>query len=123
MRPLNDIPVNRTAALVMGKGYEFSPSLPETVRDQEQEFAIKKHWDWSSNKSRGFIDFTGLRIGRLKVIGLARDYKKRWVVRCSCSAYTLRTAKALKNTGNSDYMMCESCRYLEHLKWKDGQAK
>lgn len=63
------------------------------------------------------IDLAGERRGRLVVIGLSATTKGRWVCRCDCGMYTLRTAKAIKNEKNFD--RCEECRQLDYLKRHD----
>ena len=59
-------------------------------------------------------DLTGTRVGRLVVTGLHRDINRRWVLRCDCGWFTTRSAKAIKNPGNSSDM-CERCRRLDYV--------
>lgn len=104
-------PINKTAALVVSKGFEYSPAKVVLTRDQG-----------SPIKTRALpLDaeaLTGKRFGRFTVIGLAKDTNSRWVVRCDCGTYTLRTAKAVKNKENTQDR-CEHCRHLAHLKRGD----
>lgn len=71
-----------------------------------------------------FIDFTGIKKGRITVIGLFAGYQKvllnnepkfinngvnRWVVRCLCGRYELRRTKSLKRIDNIEDEMCTIC--------------
>jgi hypothetical protein len=60
-------------------------------------------------------DFTGHTIGRFTVIGLSRDDHSRWVVRCSCGQYELRSAKSLRNPNNTGDC-CLACRHAFTIK-------
>lgn len=102
------VPIDKTAALVTGKGYQYTPD--KKVLTADQSFPIP-----TRSVAKNMPDLTGLRCGRLVVIGLARDTAKRWVVRCDCSTFTLRTAKAIRNPANGGDK-CEHCRHLDHLK-------
>lgn len=56
-------------------------------------------------------DLIGKRTGRLKVIGLypeRRNGPARWVVRCTCGDYELRTAHAILNPHNENDK-CQRC--------------
>lgn len=73
-----------------------------------------------------FHDFTGLRIGRLTVLGIAEEPIKtkwdrfKWVVRCNCGMYSLRgTAKLRKSSRNPESHMCEVCNMRENGKRTD----
>ena len=59
---------------------------------------------------RGFSDLTGHKQGRLTVVGLSAEVSKRWVVRCQCGEYELRSAKSLLNPKN-DIDRCYACRH------------
>lgn len=71
-----------------------------------------------------FVDLTGIRSGRLTVLGIAVDVSAngtRWVVRCVCGSYELRRTRYLKacaageKTGD-DEPMCGSCSYTKKLR-------
>lgn len=106
-----NLPVNKTAALVVSKsnehGVDFSGShrissmtpLPTT-----QFWGLKEH------------DLTGKKSGRFIVIGCSlwrpNNWKKstnsvRWVVRCGCGRYEILTTKAVKK--NHPDTMCVEC--------------
>jgi hypothetical protein len=76
-------------------------------------------------KSQGFQDFTGLRVGRLFVVGLA-DFENAnrdggWVVRCACGYYEHRKSKTLKKyVADPARAMCTECDYLSELRKGNG---
>lgn len=116
-------PSDKVAGRVAARGEHFEWSPPE-------------HWVHSSDPiprraptpveraMPAFVDLTGLRSGRLTVLGIAIDVTvngTRWVVRCVCGSYELRRAKYLKacaageKTG-ADEPMCGSCAYTNKLR-------
>ena len=93
MKVGHETPVNSTAARVLARGESFE------YRTQ----------DWSSDSSLPLLvmpppvdaqpnlpNLTGLRVGRLKVIGFSANRNARWVCRCDCGMYTLRKTSALR---------------------------
>ena len=113
-------PVNKTAAVVTGKGTHYISKKVIKTADT--------HLPIPTRPVLTGINLTGIRIGRLTVVGLARDFNGRWVVRCDCGTFTLRRAKSIKNESNQQDR-CEECRNLVFLKreerfrrtgkWKD----
>lgn len=70
----------------------------------------------------------GLRVGRLRVVGLLDAEPKRremglskpakgarWVVRCDCGAYEARKSKTLTDPKNIPRLMCSHCDYVSQL--------
>jgi hypothetical protein len=101
-------PADKTAAIVVQRGERF----------ESQKKMGGLHWktqpptridDWVK------VDLTGKRYGRLQVIGLHAYLKKRWVVRCACGDYEVRSAKAINNPQNFGDR-CYNCRHLAFLK-------
>jgi hypothetical protein len=112
-------PLNKTAALVTGKGVHWEPRKK-----------IVNEWDVSSDVPLPTRDFpktsdpvsnlTGLRVGRLEVKGLSANHTQSktgaaWVVRCTCGQYEIRRTKFLK-TGDPERAMCIRCNYIAELK-------
>jgi hypothetical protein len=68
-------------------------------------------------------DLTGKRRGRLTCIGMSCDFPKRWIAKCDCGFYVVRTAKALRNKKN-DEDCCLACYRAKQLarrrRWKAG---
>ncbi len=101
-------PVDKTAALVVQRGERF---------DSNKKLG-GLHWKTQPPIKTGVwveVDLTGRECGRLQVIGLHADMKKRWVVRCACGDYEVRSAKAINNPENHGDRCC-NCRHLAFLK-------
>lgn len=64
----------------------------------------------------GFLNenLAGQRQGAFLILGLSARHRSRWVVRCDCGIYALRSAKALKNPQNS-LDCCTACRKNREL--------
>lgn len=106
--------INKTAALVVGAGTHYTPN--KKVQTNDSDLPIETRAITKSELCQPcFIDLTGSRIGRLTVIGAAREFKGSWVLRCDCGTYTTRKSKAIKNTENIQDR-CEHCRHLAFLK-------
>lgn len=68
-------------------------------------------------------DLTGTITGHLRVVGLWRSQcghrgsanRNRWVCRCVCGYYVIRTRKALRNPINQRDA-CDRCLHVRHLK-------
>jgi len=92
-------PINRQSAIVTSPGVRHVPEPPTTL-----------HWNHCPAITTTRLvehDFTGMRCGSLFVKGVyAGDTQVRWVVRCTCGRYELRTSKALRSSGNK---ACQSC--------------
>lgn len=101
-------PVDETASRVISGGehydtksnpdaYEYDAPIPTRPAPKQVE------------------DFTGQRKGRLTVIGWSHRHKKRWVVRCDCGIYGVRTTRALRNPKNiAD--RCSKCERVARIK-------
>lgn len=108
---LASTPLNTTAARVTSKGFQYQV----TAKFSEQSWdapppLVRITRKLTANAS--FTDFTGRRVGRLTVIGLAADGV--WVCRCSCGRYVGRRAKGIKK--NSAEAMCNHCDYARKLR-------
>lgn len=107
-------PVNKTAAIVTSCGVHYEPNKIVQTNDSDLPIATRP-FTKAELKQQCFVDLTGFRVGRLSVIGAARDFKGRWVVRCDCGKYSTRRAKSIKNPENVQDR-CEHCRHLAFLK-------
>lgn len=103
--------VNTTAARVMAKGVHFVGD--KKILTADSELPIK-----TRALPLNMEDLHGFKFGRMVVIGVAAEVRGRWVVKCNCGVYTLRTTKAVKNRANK-IDCCEQCRHLMHLKKQD----
>lgn len=69
-------------------------------------------------KDPNFRDFTGYRFGNFVVVGLfALDKFNKWVVRCCCGNYEIRSATLLnKNPSGVDQTRCQGCLDVERIR-------
>jgi hypothetical protein len=117
-------PVDRTAAKVVSKGERHEPFGKAAVAHIfHSEVCPAIVLDKSLRLTSA--NLTGIKFGRFTVIGMSRDIKGqentggRWVVRCSCGDYEVRTAKAIKNPNNRDDM-CRICnKARQTLRWRE----
>jgi len=109
---INRHPVNKQSAIVTSQGECYTPNKKIQTSDSDTPL---KTAPLPQKPGRNFLDLTGVRRGRLTVIGLSADQNNRWVARCDCGTYTLRTARAIKNPANTQDR-CEHCRHLAFLK-------
>jgi hypothetical protein len=105
-------PVDGTAARVVAqgpKGYDSGKKILQAL--SPTPFATIP----LPANAPSLVDLTGWRRGKLTVIGF--HGKKRWVCRCVCGYYTLRSARALKNEHNIQDM-CDRCRQVTYLRYR-----
>lgn len=105
------VPVNKTAALVVAKGTHFEGSQSETTQDSDLPLPIRRPSRCELLNPR-FTDLTGTKVGEFVVLGLSASFNKRWVVRCLCGKYSLRTTGAIRYPGNPKTMACDNCNQL-----------
>lgn len=117
-------PVDRIALRVVMPGIHYD--IPEgTIPDHHMHSSTPLPVRRIINQikmSRGFCDLTGRRQGRLTVMGLSSNVNGKWVVRCQCGAYEVRSAKALMNPKN-DSDRCWVCRHEVTRRRKDEWVK
>lgn len=113
-------PVDATAAKVTskpGRLYQFNSRKVIAQACSDVPLPTRQFVSNGPNS----IDLTGWTRGRFTVIGAYAESsadKVRWVVRCSCGNYAVRTTKSVKNENNTDDC-CEECRELKYLRRKD----
>lgn len=112
---LTSVPINKTAAIVVSKGENYIPNKKITNIDSDFPIPTKKVPIQAEN-------MIGRTQGRLTVIGFAKDFNGRWVVRCLCGRYTVRSKKALMNQSNT-HDCCEHCRHFNFLKKEHTRKK
>ena len=94
-------PVNKCAALVTGKGYQYIPDKKIQTSDSDTPIPTRDATD-TEKKNPVFQDLTGCL----------------WVVRCQCGTYSKRRKKAILNPENVQDR-CEQCRHLAFLRRTD----
>ena len=119
-------PVDRTAARVTSQG----PKWVESSAKNDRYFSPVPHptrpLAWNQQ------NLAGRTIGTLTVIGLAAwkaanakataSQRTRWVCRCLCGWYVIRSTKAIKNPNNAEDA-CDRCRHLAQLKYQQSRIE
>lgn len=107
----HETPINRTAALVTGRGDNFAFRPDVSTTDSDLPLATKER---PENVER---DLSGVKFGRLTVIGYSATKKKRWVCRCVCGTYTLRRTETILAAPRDN--SCDQCYLLATAKKKE----
>lgn len=111
---MNLRPINATAARVVSTGTHYTPNK----RHGSQVFDVRPPIRQETRRDRsvpGYRNLSGVRRGRLVAVGLAESAGIKWVMRCDCGSYVIRTNKAVCNEANGADA-CEECRHLLYLK-------
>lgn len=108
-----------------------SAPLNVTARDVTEGAA--EHWDSQARPMfdtpppmraipLGVEDLRGRTFGRFTVLGVYAKFntKKqlRWVCRCSCGGFELRSMRTVLEPKDAREGMCARCAYLETVKWR-----
>lgn len=102
-------PVDATASRVVSRGvnYDWKPCVE--WEESDIPFPLKPC-------EPQFQQFIGRQRGRLTLIGLSANHtanncnkRSRWVARCTCGRYVVRTLKAFRNEKNTTDA-CQRCR-------------
>jgi hypothetical protein len=117
-RIITSVPLNRTAALVTGRGTHWEPEPgiygPDDVVS-DTPLPIKTLKSFETN-------LTNQKTLRLLVVGAHALLSRTWVVRCTCSLYELRTTEDLtKHKDSIHSSMCKRCQYVEEIKANGGR--
>lgn len=106
-------PLDKQAAMMFAKGEKHRVGLSNNRFHSDAPPRVQP---WlNANRRNPADDLTGRTVGRLTVIGYAAEHSGKWVVRCVCGLYELRSAKAVKNPAN-DRDACADCRTLDQAK-------
>ncbi len=107
------IPINNITALVVSKGEHYEPEIKNKniiISDIQLPVRNPKPSELSNKK---FTNLKGHVYGRFTVIGISADKPKRWVVRCACGLYVIRTTKAIKKATAEEHDRCQRCLYIK----------
>lgn len=116
MRNGNERPVDIVASRVIARGEHHD--YPARVNSMDSDLPLPvKPIPAVVSHSPGFKDYTGATFGRLTVVGLSDTKAKRWVCRCTCGFYSLRTSSAV--SGASQDACCDRCAALARAKKRD----
>ena len=108
-------PVNKQAARALGGGVVYEPTFKGDVRVFDNPLPLRPVLPGQPN-------LAGKKFGKFTCLGLARDYKKNWLVRCVCGKYELRTARAISNPDNFEDS-CVYCRKTDYLMKEDAYRR
>jgi hypothetical protein len=109
----NSTPINKTAALVIGKGFHYEPNKKVQTIESNNTLPTRP-LNSSELHSKDFTDCTGLRAGRLTVVGVYL-LGSGWVCKCDCGVQCVRRQRSILNKNNTQDR-CEECRHLAFLK-------
>lgn len=112
-------PINKTAALVVSRGYHF-------LSNKVNGCVCSEFPPATMPKPRDVPSLAGRRIGRLTVISYCGRTRKvtsgghgkttfYWSVRCDCGMYSVRRHRAILRPSNAEVDACERCRHLRYL--------
>ena len=103
-----NLPVNKSSKYVVSKANErYSNFNPGDMLTNSIGLPVK-------NIPSHVNDLTGIKKGRLTVVGLSASFSKnngrgyRWVVKCSCGRFEIRTARTILRGSRFD--MCNVCK-------------
>ncbi len=116
----HESPINKTAAIVTSVGYSYET---KTIRS---DCLFSENGLKTRPTPKGTVDLSGMRSGRFTVIGVSSDSAKlKWVVRCSCGNFEVRSARCIKK--NLDDQMCIKCysalQAIKKAAWAAGNKK
>lgn len=125
------MPSDKVAGRVSSKGehFDFAPTHPGKVHSAEP--LLTRRPTEAELTLPTYTDLTGIKIGRLSVLGVAAEITgngQKWVVRCVCGLYETRKAKYIKacasgnNPGDTE-PMCDCCSYTRRLQRGQHNAK
>lgn len=116
-------PCNKTASSVVGRGFHYEPVIKAQENYDAPLPKRSKRLSKQLSKCPEFLDFTGFKHGTFTVLHLAQKGNSggaRWVCRCQCGQYEIRTTKAIKNhmkpNNNYDIDTCGHCADLKKLR-------
>lgn len=110
-------PIDRLASRVTQKGISYVPNKKISQKHFTERPPI-------AAVPKDLPDLTGAVFGQFKVIGLFDVHRKpngerksKWLVRCSCGDFEIRTRRAIKNKNNADDC-CDICRHKIYIKMR-----
>ena len=115
---LTRAPVNATASRVVSRGFQYEPKINPKNSDSALPLKMRAVTEAMLLGAKDMVDLTGVRWGRLTVLGLSVK-SQRWVCRCDCGSYTLRQAAGIKS--QKEEGLCTTCAHFKHLRWKSSR--
>ena len=117
------VPQNATAARVVSHGEHYEPDIDFRGRWHSPVPPTMVAIDTLHIEARELAArVIGKRFGRLTAIGFAAPipgYRARWVVRCSCGEYELRSSRFFKRgQRSSENDWCRQCEHLHTIRYQ-----
>ena len=117
------VPQNATAARVVSRGEHYEPDIDYRGCWHSAVPPAMVAIDTLHVEARALAArVIGKRFDRLIVIGFAAPipgYRARWVVRCSCGEYELRSSRFFKRGGrNAAGDWCRQCDHLQNIRYE-----
>lgn len=109
---ITHIPIDKEAALVMTKGYEYVP-MQKYIRFNSESQPPKRKLKTVALKML-YNQWKGHKYAKMTVVGISKHSNKRhalWIVQCNCGLFELRSLKAIANPKN----IFDRCMYCEQL--------
>lgn len=123
--PKNNIPQDIVAKrVVFDDGDHYNPKVKSNTHCYSTAMPSIRPMEslpYKVKRDPNFKDLTGIKKGYFTIVGLfdCQTFDK-WVLRCSCGNYEIRTAKTInKIEDRVDQNCCQSCVDLERLRHKD----
>lgn len=123
--PHNTIPRDITAKkVVFDAGEHYDPQIKSNTHCYSTSQPPLRNLDRLPPfvlQDPNYVNLVGHKIGYFTVIGMLLCPKfDKWVLRCLCGNYEVRTAKTIKKiTDKVDQNRCQSCLDLERLRNRD----
>lgn len=112
------IPINRLAGAVTSESSNRYESCKRVTATESETPMPLRRIDSQTRNSGNFDNLTGIKFGRLTVVGMHLNLNGRWVCRCTCGRYVVRRKKSILNPENSGDR-CSLCQHLAFLKRED----
>jgi hypothetical protein len=109
MKTGHEKPIDAVAARVVSRGEHFEYQADQSSLDSDLPLAVKPI-PRAAQANPSFKNHTGERFGRFTVVGLSADRKSRWVCRCVCGRYSMRSSQAISSAAKD--ACCDQC-YLQ----------
>lgn len=126
------LPGDRVAGRVASRGEHFEWQCKDRKVHSPEPIPYRRP-NRIESITPSFTDLTGLKFGRLTVLGIAADIPsngtgQRWVVRCVCGAHETRKARSIKAATSGERQedsafMCAWCDNNQRLQKGFGNRK
>lgn len=119
-------PINATAARVVSKGTHWNPVSYRNEREWSTPPSMKQITA-SMRIDPNFTNLTGTPLGNLVCVGISSEPESKakggskWVMRCTCGNYVIRSTRSIKKQGDPDDC-CPTCQALRAIRYHQSPA-